>query len=119
MGPCNVVEMPWSGGLFVTLPPSVESNENNSSEVVVAFMDYDESPGSFEYIILGSTQSTVRTGFEVTLLLVKPVTPHPAPDMQQQPPIYTRVGVALVQGYMNQIAVTWSLQAKKVDIILE
>ncbi|KAK8075092.1 hypothetical protein PG997_009755 [Apiospora hydei] len=114
-GQCDLVRAtPW-GGPCIVLPSSGGSPLAAECE---AIMDYDDSPGPLEYVILGTMQSVVaRDGIEVTLLLVKP-----SPDFTpgaQQPPVYTRVGVAHARGYQNEIAETWCSQAEEVNIILE
>lgn len=112
-GECNLVQMPW--GLSV-VPLSGASASMDDGGKTFAIMDHDSSSrGAIEYLILSSTQSVVRGGVEVTLVLVEPTSP---PGLQQ-PPVYTRIGVAHVQSYYNQIAENWTLQAQKVDIVLE
>ncbi|KAK8000220.1 heterokaryon incompatibility protein-domain-containing protein [Apiospora arundinis] len=108
-GKCDLVQQPW--GPCIMLP------SGDDSPLGKAIMDHDDSPGPLEYVILGSWQSVVREGIEVTLLLLKP-SPDSTPG-SQHPPVYRRVGVAHVQGYHNEIAETWCSQAKEVDIILE
>ncbi|KAK8122097.1 hypothetical protein PG984_010767 [Apiospora sp. TS-2023a] len=119
-GKCELVQMPW--GPCVVLPssgvggdsPLTAAGDVNSGK---AIMDCDDSPGPLEYVVLSSMRSVVREGLEVTLLLVKPVlNSHGAP---QQPLAYTRVGVAHVQGYQNEIAETWCTQAQEARITLE
>ncbi|KAK6820839.1 HET-domain-containing protein [Apiospora arundinis] len=114
-GQCDLVQKPW--GPCVVLPSGDDSPLGAETNHGKAIMDHDDSPGPLEYVILGSMQSVVRVGIEVTLLLLKS-SPDPNPD-PQHPLLYTRVGVAHVQGYQNEIAETWCSQAKEVDIILE
>ncbi|KAK7914418.1 hypothetical protein PG985_012121 [Apiospora marii] len=111
-GKCNLVQMPW--GLSV-VPLGGDPASVDDGGKAVAILDHeDSSRGPIEYLILSSTQSVVRAGVEVTLLLVKPA----SASNLQQPPAYTRVGVAHVQSYYNQIAESWSSQTEEVDIVL-
>ncbi|KAK8016113.1 HET-domain-containing protein [Apiospora rasikravindrae] len=114
-GRCDLVRTtPW-GDPCILLP---SRDGSPLAAECKAIIDYDDSPGPLEYVILGTMQSVARReGIEVTLLLVKP-----SPDFTpgaQQPPVYTRVGVAHARGYQNEIAETWCSQSEEVDIILE